>query len=66
VFALAEAIPNILADTHAELCRVAAPVDRAWAVQAVAAALELVEQAIVFKHLLHSNGRFNGLEVNKR
>ena len=30
------------------------------------APLELVQEAVVLKHLLHGDGRFDGLEVNER
>jgi S1-C subfamily serine protease len=36
------------------------------AAQTVCAPLELVQKAIVFKNLLHGDGRFDSLEVNKR
>jgi hypothetical protein len=65
VFALAETIPDIFADADAELRRVAAFVDRTRAAQAVTAPLELVQEAVVLKHLLHGDGRFDGLEVNE-
>jgi len=66
MLALAEAIPDVFADAHPELRRVAALVDRTRAAQAVAAPLEFVQEAIMFKHLLHGDGRFDGLEVNER
>ena len=55
-----------LLSAHPELGRVAALVDGARAIEAVRAAFELVEQAIMLKHLLHGDGRFDGLEVNER
>ena len=65
MLAFRKAIPDVLADAHPELRRVAALVDRARPVQAVGAALELVHEAVVLKHLLHGDGRFDGLEVNE-
>ena len=65
VLALAETIPDVFADAYPELRRVAAFVDRTRAAQAVCAPLELVQEAIVFKNLLHGDGRFDGLEVNE-
>jgi hypothetical protein len=38
----------------------------ARAIEAIRAAFELVEQAIMLEHLLHGNGRLDGLEVNER
>ena len=66
VLALAETIPNVFADAHPKLRRVAAFVNRTRAAQAVAAPFELVQDAVVLKHLLHGDGRFDGLEVNER
>src|SRR6202012_4493982 len=66
VLALGKAVPDVLADADAELRRIAALVDRARAVQAVAGAFELVEQAIVPEDLLHGDGRLDGFEVNER
>ena len=66
VLAFAETIPNVFAYAYPKLCRVAAFVDRTWAAQAVAAPLELVQDAVVLKHLLHGDGHFDGLEVNER
>ena len=65
VLALAEAIPDVLADAYPELCRVAAFVDRTRAAQAVCAPLELVQDAVGVEHLLHGDGRFHGFEVNE-
>ena len=65
VFALAETVPDVFADAHPELRRVAAFVDRTRTVKLSAAPLELVKQAVVLKHLLHGDGRFDGLEVNE-
>ena len=65
VFALAETIPDIFADAHPELCRVASLVDRTRAAQTVCAPLERVQETVVFKNLLHGDGRFDGLEVNE-
>ena len=65
MLAFAETIPDVFADAHPELRRVAAFVDRTRAAQAVSAALELVEEAVVLKHLFHGDGRFDGLEVNE-
>jgi hypothetical protein len=65
VLALAETIPDVFADTDAELRRVAAFVDRTRAAQTVCAPLELVQEAVVFKNLLHGDGRFDGFEVNE-
>src|ERR1035437_7299408 len=65
MLAFAETIPNVFADTHPELGRVAALVDRTRAAQAVAAALELFQDAVMLKHLFHGDGRFDGLEVNE-
>ena len=66
MLALAETIPEVLAEAHPELGRVAALVDRARPIQAVARAFELIEQAIVLQDLLHGDGRLDGLEVNER
>ena len=66
MLALAETIPDVFAHAYPKLRRVAALVDRARAAQAVCTPLELVQKAIVFKNLLHGDGRFDGLEVNKR
>ena len=66
VFAFAETVPNVLADAHPELRRVAAFVNRTRPIQAVSASFEPVEQTVVLQHLLHCDGRFDGLEVNKR
>ena len=65
VLALAETIPDAFADADAELRRVAALVDRTRAAQTVCAPLELVQEAVVFKNLLHGDGRFHGFEVNE-
>jgi hypothetical protein len=66
MLAFAETIPDVLAEADAELRRVAAFVDGTGAAQTVGAPFEPVKDAIVFKHLLHGDGRFDGLEVNKR
>ena len=66
MLALAETIPDVLADAHPELRRVAAFVDGTRAIQAVRAAFELIEDAIMLQDLFHGNGRFDGLEINKR
>src|ERR1017187_2754109 len=66
VFALAETVPDVLTDAHAELCRVAAFVNRTRPIQAVSASFEPVEQTVMLQHFLHCEGRFDGLEVNKR
>jgi len=65
VLAFRKAVPDVLADTYPELCRVAAFVDGARAIQAVRAALVLVEDAVVVQDLFHGDGRFDGLEVNE-
>ena len=65
MLALAETIPDVFADANAELCRVAAFVDRTRAAQTVCAPLELVQEAVVFKDLLHGDDRFYGFEVNE-
>jgi hypothetical protein len=65
VLAFAEAIPDVFADAHPELRRVAAFVNGTRTAQAVGAPFELVEDAIVLKHLFHGDGRFDGLEVNE-
>src|ERR1035437_3188778 len=66
VFALAETVPDVLTDTHPELCRVAALVNRTRPIQAVSTSFEPVEQTVMLQHFLHCEGRFDGLEVNKR
>src|ERR1035437_2556133 len=66
VFALAETVPDVLTDTHPELCRVAALVNRTRPIQAVSTSYEPVEQTVMLQHFLHCEGRFDGLEVNKR
>ena len=66
VFAFAETVPNILAQAHTKLRGVLPLVDGTRPAQAVAAPLELVQEAVVLKHLLHGDGRFDGLEVNER
>jgi len=53
VLAFAEAVPDVLAETHPELRWVAAFVDGARAVQAVGTALELLDEAVVRQHLFH-------------
>lgn len=63
MLAFRKAVPDVLADAHPELRRVAATVNRAGAVEAVGASLELVHEAIVLKHPLHGNGRFDGPKV---
>jgi hypothetical protein len=65
VLALAETIPDVFADADTELRRVAAFLDRTRAAQTVCAPLEPVQEAIVFKNLLHGEGRFHGFEVNE-
>src|ERR1035437_3469734 len=65
VLAFAEAIPDVFADADAKLRRVAAFVNGAGTAQAVGASFELVEDAVVLKHLFHGDGRFDGLEVNE-
>jgi hypothetical protein len=65
VLAFLKQFQMFFADADAELRRVAAFVDGTRAVQAVGTALELVHEAVVFQHLLHGDGRFDGLEVNE-
>jgi hypothetical protein len=65
LFALAEAVPDILPRAHPELCRAGTFMDRTRAIEAVSAPLEPVREAIVFQDLLHGDGRFDGLEVNE-
>ena len=62
---LSETIPDVLAQAHPELRRIRAFVNRAGTGEAVTASLELVEQAVVLKHLLHGDGGFYRLEVNE-
>jgi hypothetical protein len=62
----AETVPDILAHTDSELRRIAAFVDRAGTAQAVSAPFESVEKTVMLEQLLHGDGRFNGLEINKR
>src|SRR6266404_2146406 len=66
MFAFAETVPDILADAHPELRRVLAFVDGTRPAQAISASFEPVKQAVMLEHLLHGDGRFDGLEVNKR
>jgi hypothetical protein len=66
VLALAKTIPNIFAYAYPKLRRVVPFVDWTRAAQAICAPLELVQDAVVLKHLLHGDGRFDGLEVNER
>ena len=66
VLALAETVPDIFADADPELRRVAALVDGTRPAQAVGAPFELVQDPVDVKHLLHGDGRFDGLEVNER
>ena len=56
MLALAEAVPDIFADTDPELRRVGAVVNGAAAGKAVAAALHGFEQAVSVEHLLHGHG----------
>jgi len=63
MLAFRKAVPDVLAHAHPKLRRIAAPVNRAWAVEAVGASLELIHEAVVLKHLLHGDGRFDGPEV---
>ena len=65
VFALAETVPDVLADTDPELRRIAPLVDGTRTIQTVRPALELVEDAVVLQDLFHGNGRFDGFEVNE-
>jgi hypothetical protein len=65
VFAFAEAIPDVFGETHPKLRGVLAFVNGTRPAQAVSAPFELVKQAVVLKHLLHGDGRFDGLEVNE-
>ena len=65
MLAFRKAVPNILADAHSKLRRIAASVDGARAVQAVGSTLELVHEAIMLKDLFHGDGRFDGPEVNE-
>ena len=64
-FALAETIPDILAQAHPKLGRVLAFVDRTGTAQAVAASFESVEDVIMNEYLLHGQGCFDGPEVDK-
>jgi len=66
VLALAETIPDVFAYAYPKLRRVAAFVNWTRAAQAVAAPLELVQDAVVLKDLFHGDGRLDGLEVNER
>ncbi len=66
VLAFAETVPDVFANAHPELCRVAPFVDGARPVQTVGAALELVHETVVLKHPFHGDDRFDGLEVNER
>jgi hypothetical protein len=66
MLALAEAIPDVFGRANPELRRIRAFVEGTRATKAVPAPLELVEDTVMFQDLLHGDGRFNGLEVNKR
>ena len=61
-----ETVPDIFTDTHAELCRVLPSMDRAGATKAISTLFEALKEAIMLEDLLHGDGRFDGLEVNKR
>jgi hypothetical protein len=65
MFALAETVPDIFAEAHPELRRVAAFVNRTRPAKAVSAAFEPVKKTVVLKHLLYIYGRFDGPEVNE-
>jgi hypothetical protein len=63
--AFAETVPDVLADTDPELCRVAAFMDGAWTAEAVRATFEFVQNAVMLQDLFHGDGRFDGFEVNE-
>jgi hypothetical protein len=65
-FALAETIPDVFAYTDPELSGVLALMDRTASAQAISAPLEPIHEIVMIKHFLHGDGRFDGLEVNKR
>ena len=66
MLALAETIPDVLAYAYPKLRRVAAFVDRTRAAQAVAAALELVQDAIVLTRRAERGGCGGSLEDELR
>ena len=66
MFAFTETVPDVSGYAHPELCWVLALVDRAWTAQAVSTFFEPVKQAVMLEDLLHSDGRFDGPEVNER
>jgi hypothetical protein len=61
----AETVPDVLAHAYPELSGVAAFVDRARTAQAVTAPFEPVDETVMFKDLLHGDGRFHSFEVNE-
>jgi hypothetical protein len=66
MLAFAETVPDVFAQTHPELRRIAAFVDGTRTIEAVSAPFELVEKFIVLKDLLHGDGRFDGPEIDKQ
>jgi hypothetical protein len=41
-------------------------VDWAWSAQAISGFFEAVEKAVMLQDFLHTDGRFDGLEVNEQ
>ena len=66
MFALTEAVPDVLFSFDPELGWVGAFMDRAWAGQVVSAVFEGAKHAIVLQHLFHGDPGTDVPEINER